>query len=247
MKTIILTSDFHSWLLQGFFHQWEKYAEPAKEHVFGEIEVAGFSRPDNLPNYAKFASIGRIEDYPIDKWSTAVIKYLQSLEDEFVTIFLEDYWLIRPINFAAIRSAMVVMDDIKHAVRFDLTSDRMFSKDAVYAGHYGGIDLCYAKGDYSLSFQAGIYRRELLIDVLVPNESPWLCELNSSYRLNRLAYAVLGSYQWPVNYAIVVNKGKFDRDGKWMYPARTLTPQDWAELDLLGYTSKTEREYEHSL
>jgi hypothetical protein len=35
---------------------------------------------------------------------------------------------------------------------------------------------------------------------------------------------------------IVVNKGKFDREGQWMWPARTLKAADWKELDELGYT-----------
>jgi len=232
MKTVVLTSDSHSWLLKGFFHQWKKYA------LYGgpdKVEVAGFTKPD-LPKDIKFHSIGDMKDYPVDKWSNALIKYLNEIPDDLVLILLEDYWLIRPIDYDAVEEAAELMESYKDVIRFDLTTDRCNNRNAEYAGAFRKLDLCRAKGDYSLSFQASIYRKSLLLEVLQPNESPWQAELNGSGRLNALPYDVLGCYSWPINYAIVVNKGKFDTEGRWMYPPRTLTQADWRELDDLGYT-----------
>ena len=228
MKTVVLTSDSHNWLLKGFFHQWKKYNG-------GSVEVAGFTQPE-LPKGVNFHSIGDMKDYPVDKWSNALIKYLNEIQDDLVLILLEDYWLIRPVNFDAIEEAAELMESYRDVIRFDLTTDRSGSKIAEYAGAFRKLDLCRAKGEYSLSFQASIYRKDLLLEVLRPDENPWQTELNGSARLNALPYDVLGSYQWPLNYMIVMNKGKFDREGLWMYPSRTLTQADWKELDDLGYT-----------
>jgi hypothetical protein len=238
MKTVVLTSDKHNWLLRGFFHQWQKYAAG-----YGEVEVAGFTNPGTLPNDVPFVSIGRFEDYPVEKWSDAVIKYLQSIKDNLVMILLEDYWLMRPIHQTAITAAEAFMLDNPNVARFDVAADRMFSRDAEYFRPYGPFDLCWGKGAYSLSFQASIYRRSMLLEMMRPNETPWQTELNGSDRLNKSPYFVAGTYQWPVNYAIVVNKGRLDRYGGWMFPARTLKQSDWAELDELGYTKEPEAQH----
>lgn len=247
MRTVVLTSDKHSWLLRGFFHQWEKY-RGHNGYVWDwfDVEVAGFTNPGFLPADVPFYSIGKFEDYPVDRWSDAVIQYLHSIKDEFVLLLLEDYWMLRPINREAIFNATRYMLNNPDVIRFDLAADRMFAKNARYIGSYGQLDICECKGDYSLSTQASIFRREMLIEVLRPGETPWQSELNGTDRLNKLPYRVVGSYQWPMNYAIVMNKGKLDVTGEWMYPARTLKQDDWRNLAELGYLNP-EALSEHAL
>lgn len=231
MKTVIFTSDTHNWLLQGFFHQWCKYV---MGHSF-EIEVAGFTRPAFLKDKWQFHSIGKFEDYPVERWSDAVISYLQGLQDELFLLMLEDYWLMRPVNEMALYSAHGYMMEHKDVVRFDVAADRMFARNARYLETWGSLDVCEAKGQYSLSYQASIFRKSLLLELLQAGESPWQSELNGSQRLNQLPYKVVGSYQWPVMYMIVMNKGKLDLQGDWMYPSRRLTQADLRELSILGY------------
>lgn len=233
MKTVCFTSDAHMWLLQGFLHQWSKYG--AGEGLI-DLEIAGFTKPEQDLAFP-FVSIGDFKDYPLNKWSDAVINRLERIEDDLVLILLEDYWLMRPVNLHAVVGAAHFMTEHPDVLRFDLTTDRVFSYESRYAGYSSGLDLCQAGGQYSLSFQASIYRRKLLLEVLVPGESPWESELNGSARVNAGGYSVLGSYQWPICYMIVMNKGRFDREGQWMYPARSLSLKDWQELDALGYTS----------
>jgi hypothetical protein len=243
MKTVVLTSDSHSWLLGGFFHQWKKYGIPINDYDLlpkPGMQVAGFANPNNLPPEVEFFSIGKMSDYPIQKWSDALIKTLESIEDELVMIMLEDYWLMRPVHIGAIIDARDFMLSYPSAIRFDLSSDRMFSQTSHFAGNFRDLDLCWSTGDYSLSFQSSIYRKSLLLEMLVPGESPWETELNGTGRVNRSRYEVFGSYQWPINYMIVVNKGKFDKQGAWMFPQRSLRPGDWKQLEELGYTTKPE-------
>ena len=230
MKTVIFTSDKHQWLLKGFLHQWAKYGLAELK-----LEVAGFTNPGFLPPEVSFESIGDFKDYPVDKWSSGIIQYLRNIEDEMFLFMLEDYWLLRPINREHLMMAYQFMVDHKDVARFDVAADRMFNKSARYVGSYKTLDICEAKGDYSLSFQASIYRREMLLEALRPSETPWQSELKGTYRLNAMHYKVVGSYQWPVNYLIAMNKGRIDKSGGWMYPARTLSMQDWTELAALGY------------
>jgi len=228
MKTVVFTSDTHNWLLRGFFHQWAKYGNELT------VEVAGFTNPGFLPDYATFYSIGKFEDYPVEKWSNSIIEYLNKIDDDLFLFLLEDYWLIRPINMDALHTAERFMTNHPEVGRFDVAADRVFNRSSRYIGSMDLIDICEAKGEYSLSFQASIYRRTALLEVMRFNESPWQSELKGSYRLNSLHYKVVGTYQWPINYMIVMNKGKFDPSGSWMYPSRTLRVEDWASLKQAG-------------
>lgn len=244
MKTVVFTSDNHSWLLKGFFRQWIRYAG---SYNALEVEVAGFTKPPYIPKCVPFYRIGKFEDYPVEKWSDAVIKYLEGVRDELVLILLEDYWLMRPLAYGGIYAARKYMVEHRDVIRFDVAADRMFAKGAVLKGNSGAVDICECKGDYSLSFQASIYRVELLLQVLKAGENPWQSELNGTARLNELPYRVVGSYQWPMQYMIVMNKGQLDTVGNWMFPARTLKPEDWEDLGNHGCLSKTEAISEHSL
>lgn len=238
MKAIVFTSDRHDWLLHGFLRQWSKYRGTKYDGEL-DLEIAGFSyrgpyRIEPSGEEVPFSSIGRFEDYPVERWSDAVYAKVMSLKDELFIFMLEDYWLMRHLNRGVMNLAEDYMRKHPDVIRFDLTSDRMFAKEAKYTESHGVMDICEAKGDYSLSFQAAIYRRDLLLEVLRPGETPWQAELRGTQRLNNLGHRVLGSYQWPVNYMIVVNKGKLDTAGRWMWPARTLDAEDWADLAEAG-------------
>lgn len=244
MKTVVLTSDKHNWLLKGFLHQWQKYAVDLRGQKPGILQVTavGFTPPAFIQQFpfADFHSIGAFADYPVNRWSDALIRYLTYLEDDLVLVLLEDYWLTRMIDMTGLQMAWRYMVDHKDVARFDVASDRMFAHEAYELGGMAWYDLVEAKGAYSLSLQASIFRRELLLKLLVPGENPWQTELNGTGRLNQLPYRVVGTRQWPIRYSIVVNKGEFDRKGQWMFPPRTLSAEDWEELDKLGYTTQGE-------
>lgn len=229
MRTIVFTSDNHSWLLRGFFHQWKKYGGGRG------VEVAGFTKPDFLPGNVPFHSMGDFKDYPVQKWSDAIINALRRIPDERFILLLEDYWLIREVNWAAIDAADEMMRRFWRIMRFDIAADRMFARGAEFVDSMENVDFCSCKGDYSLSFQASIYDRKMLLDVMRYNETPWQAEIDGSTRLNALNdYYVYGTYQWPMNYVIVMNKGKLDLDGQWMYPARGISAVEQMELAAAG-------------
>ena len=221
MKTYCLTSDKYNWCVGPFLHQWKKYA-----HNW-DITVAGFTKPDID---CDFVSIGKFEDYPVSKWSDALIKLLKMTKDKYVCLFLEDYWMVRPVP--ALKSPAIFLDDSELIIRFDLTSDTMCSGYIKRIESNERYDLFERTNkDYSLSLQAGVWNKDFLLDVLIPGETPWQVELNGSTRLSEKGYRVIGTAQWPVMYTIAVNKGMLDKTGYWMWPARTLNREDWQELE----------------
>jgi hypothetical protein len=123
------------------------------------------------------------------------------------------------------------MLDNPDVIRFDLTTDRLGDKHHDI-GWFHHFDLIEAEktATYNLSFQASIWRRELLLEVLRPGESPWESEINGSVRLNATPYRVVGTRQWPMKYIIAVNKGRLALDGSWCVPPRQLSQGDLIEL-----------------
>lgn len=234
MKAICLTSDHGNWLLPGFMHQWNKYAP-------FPVTIYGFTNP-GLDN---FVSIGPFREYPKERWSDGVLKVLEAVDDEIVLLMLEDYWLMRAINLRAVQIATAMMTADPSIARFDVTNDR---SQAGSGDVYSRLDLGSVEDvdifesfviDYRCSYQAALWRVESLRKILRPGESPWQSELAGTSRMaDNPGMRVLGTYQWPVRYQIVVNKGEFDRGGRWMRPSRSLNPKDWAELDSYGYTQQ---------
>jgi len=235
MKAICLTSDYGNWLLPGFLHQWKKYSPYP-------ITIYGFTNP-GLEN---FVSIGPFREYPKERWSDGVLKVLDRVEDEIILLMLEDYWLMRAVNQRALHIAEAMMRADRSIARFDMTNDR---SQAGSGDIYSRLDLGSVEDvdvfesyvvDYRCSYQAALWRVEHLRALLIPGESPWQSELNGCGRMAaRPDMRVLGTYQWPVRYQIVVNKGVFDREGRWMRPSRSIYPEDWKELDRHGLTQKS--------
>lgn len=261
-RVSVLVSKRREWLLRGFFRQWRKYGanlrlsledwKHPKESVSAfQVDVVGFgAEPKNvLPFDAEFVSLGPQEDYPAERWSDALIKYLQSITTPVVCLMLEDYWLTRAVNTASFRDCFSMMtDNLDRTLRLDLTSDRVEGgKPTIEIGSRGTTDFIMSapEASYNVSLQAALWNREKLLQILEPGETPWEFELLGTQRLNeRLMrgepFAVLGTRQWPVRYNGVMVRGKFDLDGSWQYPARQFSVEDATELMSGGYCDESE-------
>ena len=226
MDTICLSSDKTAWALPAFAHQWKKYLPD------WDVLIAGYTKPKfDLFTTFIFESIGNFADFPVDRWSDGVIQHLTRKTDDLAMIVMDDYWLTRPVDRTAIGWAMRYMLDHPDAIRFDLTTDRLYDKhhDIGSIQHY---DLIQAEKEatYNFSLQASIWRRELLLEMLRPGETPWEAEIRGSERISASPYRVVGTRQWPVKYIIAVNKGKLAIDGGWCVPPRQLSKADLDDL-----------------
>ena len=228
IQNLVLTSDPRNWLLKGFFVQWDKYS-PQKE-----IIIAGFSKPDfELPDYATFYSIGNFEDYPANKWSNALIKTLTELDISHPLIMLEDYWLTREINPHMYGCAELLHKN-DNLLRFDVTSDRLYCNNIIQeVMHYRDIDVFQsAHTHYHVSLQAGVWNTNRMLEILIPDETPWQFEIDGSNRAKDMI--VLGNRQWLMQYQIAVRAGEFVKSGDWMYPNRYISNEDWEILEQKG-------------
>lgn len=202
----VYTNDKNLWLLQGFQHLFKKYWSPSQK-----VRVVGYSQPKNgtlLDNFY-FVSIDS-RNYPVSDWSTGIMRSLElflKAGEEFIIFMLEDYWLMEPVNLVALRTLTEYMyDQSRNILRMDLTSDRcQHRRYALGTNKIGDLELVRTSADspYQMSFQAGIWNIQLLLEILRPYESPWQSEIAGSKRLAGLGnneYLVYGTHSCPVRY-----------------------------------------------
>jgi hypothetical protein len=175
-----------------------------------QVIVGGFAHPDfALPPNFRFYQIDKI-DYPPERWSNGIIKMLAAFPDEYIILMLEDYWLRRKVDVRGVAACYQYIKDHPRVLRIDLTDDRQ------YAGGMYDIDTfdCYdiietpPSTPYQFSTQAGLWRKSLLLDLLLPNKTAWETEIHTA---PPGSMRVLGTRQKPVAYANAILKGKIDK------------------------------------
>jgi hypothetical protein len=232
MRTICFTSDKRACAMPAFAHQWDKYAAELP------FEFAGYTNPGvKMTLGHTFHSIGDFANYPFERWSDGIIKHLSSVNDDLILWMMEDFWLLRQVDITAVHLLENYMLQHPDIARMDLSSDRASNRDILDTGYLGHLDLVESTPEivYHFSFQAGIWRRKMLLDCMTVGETPWEAEINGNARLIEHGYRVLGTRQRPMRYLIAVQQGKVTLDGGYQGKAFGLYGNDREELDRLGY------------
>jgi hypothetical protein len=172
----------------------------------------GFTQPEfELPNNFEFISVGKFEDYPVERWTDAVIKFLEEhVEEELLILMLEDYWLTRRVNHEAISLAAAYMQRYPNILKFDLCADRLYAGGAI-RNHdtFGFLDIVKSdpKSAYHMSLMTGMWRKSLLLQLLKQRPSkgwsPHDVEIHGTTRLQKMTdLVVVGSEQWPIRHTL---------------------------------------------
>lgn len=231
MRIFCLTSDHYIKAVRPFSWLFNKYWSEEQQ-----VTVAGFKAPDfDLPSNFSFHSLGDMSDYPVDKWSDALIKLLADFpHDDTFVLFLEDYWLTRPVNVDAVQKLHDYMLQFRNVLKMDLCADRLYAAGASDYNHCGYLDLIRSDpaSQYHMSLYLGMWNRELLLRFLKRGETPWQVELDGTPRVARAAadVLVLGTRQSPCRITLAHRRGNPQElllDG--------LDAVDVATLRLMGY------------
>ena len=204
----VITSDKYLGALKGFSYLFNKYWGRDQGVI-----VAGFQAPDFLlPDNFHFHSLGDMADYPVGKWSNALIKLLHDYSKvEVFGLMLEDYWISRPVDRNAISILYWYMKQFKYVLKMDLCADRLYAAGATDYDNCGHLDLMRSDpaSQYHMSLMTGLWNRELMLRYLIPDESPWDVELQGTPRVREDAgeVLVLGTRQWPIRHILAHRRG----------------------------------------
>ena len=207
VPVIIMVSDKYLPALRPFAWLAHEYWSRDKRFT-----VAGFTEPDfNMPSNFGFISIGKFEDYPVERWTDSLIKVLQDhvVNDLFI-LMLEDYWITRRVNHEALSLAATYMDRHPDIIKFDLCGDRLYALGAdLDWDTFGFLDIVKSspKSPYHMSLMTGMWRRSLMLQLLQrqPKKgwSPWDVEIYGTAELAKLPHmTVVGTRQWPIKHTL---------------------------------------------
>lgn len=189
-KIHLLTNPKHHWLLPGWFHLADTYLKNRPR-----VTVITYGNTKDFPLKTISSSnydldfIDR-ENYPAAKWSNGLIKFLTNSFDDWICLFLEDYWIHSHCDWSNVERVFDFLQEKSYSdliLRVDISGDRFSRKQAKKFTTYSGIDIFQTPSHtlYQMSYQAAIWNRKNLLRVLVANENPWQSELNGSKRLER--------------------------------------------------------------
>ena len=156
MKVCITTSDNYHHCLPVFFKCWER-------HWGGELELVGYKKPDNLPEYVTFISLG--EQRGAKFFSDDLRPYFEKQPQWFIWM-MEDTF-IKGVDFVKMRDLQILQR--ADVGRIGLTRDIVNREHEVF----NGIAYAMPHAKYRLSTQPSIWNRDFLLQYLTPNLSPW--------------------------------------------------------------------------
>lgn len=208
IPVLVMTSDRYLDALRGFAHLFNKYWSPDQGVI-----VAGFTAPAfTLPANFGFYRIGRFEDYPVSRWSDALIDVLINHPNlETFVLMLEDYWLVRPVDVAAVAMLYHYARQFRYVLKIDLCADRLYAAGMSDYDNCGRLDLIRSdpQSQYHMSLMTGIWNRERMLEFLIPGETPWQVEIDGTPRVRAAQdrVLVLGTRQWPVRHTLALRSG----------------------------------------
>lgn len=238
MKICVLTNDNHLWLLNGFQYLWNKYCGLP-------VTIYGFKSPNNLQPNFEFVSLGK--QLPASQWSNGLLKMLDLIEDNYFILMLEDFWLYEQItnlskdvfysliNFCSNEGSL-----FNNLLRVDLSGNRVAYKQHFEIGKIAHADMASGSGasynivetfsdcPYQMSFQAAIWHKENLRQVLRLDESPWQSEIEGSKRVTK---RVLGTKPAVIKYQPVWQHSRWKLDKLKTEDINFLKRRGWLEIN----------------
>lgn len=215
MKNIVVASNDYVNVLPGFAYLFNKFY-PNQEVTVVRYDV----RPPKLPENFKQFAVGQQSNY---SWSGGLKHYLEQIDDEFVLLMLEDYYLDRPVDAGIIQTFKNFMQYQPSIVKFDLTDDRLkvdhkpyiqtFESDEIY---YENIVVSDNNAPFLASVQAAIWRRDFLIAILNNKDDAWQFEKNKRTKkyLTDHKAVILGCVNPPMSYINAVG-GEGNKPGQY--------------------------------
>lgn len=189
-------------VLKKFFQSFVKYWKQPEARVYISLEKETFQ-------YTDVDAV--VLNSKEQNWSARVKECLGQIDSQAVIVLLDDFIIESTVNVTELRKLSAVICENKDVAHFALTTVPMKNEsEKEYFGHY------YQRahfGRYKTTLQAGIWNREILMDLLAPGESAWEFEIYGNFRsylYEQKFYAVSDKKYKPIDY----NDGFYCIQGK---------------------------------
>ena len=178
LKIVTLTSNAYVRVVPGFAHLFNKFWGENQE-----VTVVGYDAPrPQMPRNFRWLSLGKQEDY---SWSAGVLRLCSLLDESHVLVFLEDYYLSKPVDTDLIARLYNYMLDNPEIVKIDLTDDRGKLEHTAWVDPAAPTEMIMSGPEthFQTSTQAALWERRFLWRFLSEKESAWEFEKRGSKRI----------------------------------------------------------------
>lgn len=146
----------------------------------------------------QYVDIGQVGN-TAEEWMKAMVRFFESLDDEFIIWASDDFLLSRKIDMDIYNKILNKMkEDPKIACGKLCLS--LFHKPSEYDEIGDDMFMLNETAQYSSVVQLNIWRREPLIHFMKISSTPWDFELDGSKRLNESGWKVIGSFDSALKY-----------------------------------------------
>jgi len=181
MKVYVTTSDPNVFIVPTFAYLFNKYWDDSME-----VKVLGFTPPNKeLPKNFEFVSMAPEQKGAAANWSTYLIDYFSSIEDDYMVLMIEDHLIARPVDKELFNILQNMMNPniARIGLHYGIQHGR-HPADILECGQVGGYDLIELAQhpkvhNYlgKLTGQPSIWNRRYFLSTIQRGWSPWQWEI----------------------------------------------------------------------
>lgn len=156
-----------------------------------------------------YQKVQNIQVGPDKSWSDSMQVALRSLKSEYIIMFLDDFFLRKPVKTELILTLLKILMEI------DGKMLRLVPRPGpdIRIKDFHEIGLIERGAPWRISTQIAIWRRDFLMEILRGGESIWEFEVRGSERSNKYADGLFCVWKPAIDYGHhVVERGKWFRD-----------------------------------
>ena len=170
-------------------------------------------------------------------WAQRLVDALEHVSSAYILYFQEDYWLTRPVDTERMESYVDAMEshDLNYLRLLAFPPpDRDFPADP-------RLGLISRDGEYRTSAQIAFWRRDVLLELLVPGESVWQFEIDGTRRSQTYGDTFASTkthngdpYYWGISYVCTAINA-----GRWARAAKRYAAEEGLDVDFSNLPSET--------
>ena len=181
LKLYIPTYDENEFFLKYFQYFFNKY--------WGGVSVVflGFKKPDmEFDDNFSFVSLADERVGGVGNWSTYLVDYFSSIDDNYFIFGLDDFLIVREVDLDIFEACLEIMGDTIGRIDLQPLQHARNKNDLSHYKTHNGVEFIKlaqsSRSDnlYRLSCAFSIWNKKWFLKTLEKNWSPWDWEINAN-------------------------------------------------------------------
>jgi hypothetical protein len=208
LAIMVCSNDKYTDLWYPFFKLFTKYWPNNKLNIYLNTESEKYSYPKLNINQVL------LNDDEKKYYGKRMRKYIESIDEEYILILLDDFFIRKEVQIQMIENILKWMKEDENIACFNFDA----SKSNTYSKKYAPFRKVNKYAPYKLNMQAGIWRKNVLLEFWHDDDNPWTWEIFTNYETINSNYTFYNLDDWensPIYYGYKP-EGMGVYRGKWV-------------------------------